>query len=261
MGIRQLLFKANYLLWLYMSMGMAFCCCASDSMNETEILIRNAPEVRGDLYKCKDMVRVVNHLRSLGKHGAIKALQEHLRQHKLDIRVHLICRCLFDCKKCWNPPAIGGTSPEVSRDAMKSFPSFPLAISGRVPFLLVQGYKLGGLPEDPAKCLRLCESLPLIASDLPTEGYEAAARSLVASKDFEDLYPDAKVRKKMAEMIIKQAADDNEQRHEDKKDDGKEQQNQQSLPRVKAGVRGTEFGGVRGTRTDMSSWVQSALSH
>jgi hypothetical protein len=167
--------------------------------------------IHGHEYKCADIVRVVNSLRALGKERALTALRDFLDQSRFDSgrakSIVLICRCLFDNPRGWSPPVLGLPQPTVSDFAKTKLPCFPLAFSDGVPFLVIEGYILGGRGEDPAECIKKCEFLALRKSDLPTKGFDAAARSLIASEEFSKLYEDDATRKSMSEMILKQSSD------------------------------------------------------
>jgi hypothetical protein len=210
MRVVQAVRKLRNVFWFCLALGLISGCSAKDDNGDARqtIDIASAPDFRGTEYRCKDMVRVVNYLRSLGKKDAIAALREHLKRHDMDERVHLICRCLFVNSGRWRPPAVGELHPLCPEEGVRRFPVFPLAFSGRVPFLLVSGYLRDGLPEDPQESLEVCETLPLIASDLPTIGYEAAARSLVTSAEFKALFPEPDIRRQMADMVMNQTKDE-----------------------------------------------------
>jgi hypothetical protein len=190
---------------------MGGCVAVADQKagkSETSIL-GNGPAISGGSYRCADMVRVVNQLRRLGKRDAIRLLKQYIQRSRLEdddpVKIILICRCLFENPKGWNPPRLGEPVPEVAEAAVKKFPAFPIGFSRRVPFLVIGGYRLGGRPENPMVTLRQCETLSLIESDLPTIGYRTAAQSLLTDAGFRGLYPDAGTRKEMASIIMRQA--------------------------------------------------------
>jgi hypothetical protein len=156
------------------------------------------------------MAEVVNSLKKLGKERALGELRQHVQRKRLaggeEWTVFVICRCLFENPKGWKPPVLFAPVPEVPDAAIAKLPHFPLMFSEGVPFFVIEGYRGSGRIEDPMKFLDLCESLPLRESDLPTDGYEAAARALVASELFGLVYPEETTRKNMAKMILEQAS-------------------------------------------------------
>jgi hypothetical protein len=183
-------------------------CYAGDNkeQNTFESNAYEKLELDGYVYKCADMARVVNYLRGLGKERALAVLKQHVKNGgPEDGKVIVICRCLFLNTKTWEDPDLGGPDLEVPEEATKAFPAFPIAFSKNVPFYLVGAYSSNGISHGAARCLKHCESLPLIDKDLPIDGYAAAAEALVGNESFKALYPDRKIRKSMAEMIADQA--------------------------------------------------------
>ncbi len=173
-------------------------------------LMSRAPFISGDLYRCEDMIRSVNALRRLGKSEALKILSRHIRDNgpagdpREEKKVFLLCRLLFINPKGWDRLKLGHPVPEINWNAAEHFPLFPIAVSDGVPFLLVQGYRMGGVGESPEDCVKACESLSLIPADLPEGGYAKAAQALVGSDEFQRLYSEAEDTKRMASVILRQ---------------------------------------------------------
>jgi hypothetical protein len=123
-------------------------------------IVKKAPSIDGDTYKCGEMVQVVNHLRKLGKERSIAALREYLLTKPTNKKVFdnganekvlFICRLLFVNPKGWHPPGLGGPHPNINAQVAKQFPLFPIAISNGVPFLLIRGYELRSRPKITSK--------------------------------------------------------------------------------------------------------------
>jgi hypothetical protein len=190
-------------------------CAADEDQEEEELEVGVFKSTRylihGHGYKCVDMAEVVNSLRKLGKEKALAELRQHVQRKRLaggeDKSVFMIGRCLFENRKGWKPPVLFAPVPEVPDSAIGKLPHFPLVFSEGVPFFVIEGYRGSGRIEDPMKFLDLCESLPFREADLPTKGYEAAARALVASELFALVYPEEATRKEMAKMIMQQASE------------------------------------------------------
>jgi len=183
---------------------------------EVANLLTLPASVSGYSYKCRDIVRVVNRLRHLGKERAIRVLTLYAKCPEPNDRgkisaeehweLHLLCRVLFENPEGWGRPAIGGPDPEISDEgATKRFSSFPIAFSRRIPFLVVGGYILGGMSSPGIDSVKRCSSLQMIGEDLPIDRYNEAARELVETADFRLLYPDAETRRDMTKMILNQA--------------------------------------------------------
>lgn len=171
-------------------------------------IVRDAPDVVAWTYKADKMVHAVNQLRRLGKEKAVETLKRYTATQKAfedNEKVLVLCRCLFRNPEGWKPPALGEPVPHISRNAVKQFPLFPLAMTKGVPFVLVSGYSLDGRAEPAAACIALCEKLPLIAEDLPERGYKEAAQELVQSQAFRDLYSDPRDRDQMVKLVMTEA--------------------------------------------------------
>ena|ERR1035438_5927208 len=169
------------------------------------------PDVSGFQYSCAQMVSVVNELRHIGKDKVISVLTNLVEQTKQDgggAKVFMLCRLLFVNTNGWTIPRLGEPYPPVNLDvATNEFPIFPLAQSDGVPFLLVSGYMLGGFPEPPDECVEACRDLPLISSDLPTNGFALAAKKLIESDSFHRLYKPSNAARLTPSMIQNQAID------------------------------------------------------
>ena len=179
----------------------------SIAQNQDSLMPTNLPPVSGYAYRCENMVQVVNALRHLGKDKALSRLRNHLRQSGTEeqSKILLICRALFVNPKGWDPEGLGMPMPRVHPNVAAQFPSFPIAFSEGVPFLLTRGYNLDGRAEVARISLELCQKFDLIRADLPLDGYDAAAHASIDSPTFRQLYQRPEDAKEMAEMILRQA--------------------------------------------------------
>ncbi len=105
------------------------------------------------------LIRAVNILLPLGKERALAAIAEYLRVssdfYPAREGTFLVLRALFDVPE--NPGymprmLVGSPSPPEPEDP-SVFPRFPLAIEGDIPFLIVRGYLLVGVPQPPEEHL------------------------------------------------------------------------------------------------------------
>ena len=170
-------------------------------------ILKDAPPISASSYRADHLIRAVNHLRRLGREEAIRALKKYAKQtnHQENEKIFLICRCLFKNPRGWKEPILGQPSPLIVSGHTRKFPRFPLAIKNGVPFLLVEGYELQGSPELVDGCIQLCEHLPLISEDMPKINLKEAAKQLVASKEFKELYTKPDHAENMAKLVILQA--------------------------------------------------------
>ena len=141
-------------------------------------------------YNPRKVIRAVNLLQPLGKEKALAAIDEFLRVSPYwddDGRdgVFLVLRTLFDVPEDPDhmpPMFVGAPMPSEPKDKEKA-PRFPIVIEGDIPFLLVEGYMLGGQAEQPeahAAYFRKVGKLrqkPLAPSSDPFGAIEAFAGS------------------------------------------------------------------------------------
>jgi hypothetical protein len=203
------------------SVFFTFCCASVDAtrtVGHQQLLghlgvaiVKAAPSVHASTYKCGKMVWVVNYLRRLGKEKSLTALRKYLASGGEHNKVIVICRLLFANPKGWATPKLGQPVPEINASGVRQMPMFPLALSNRVPFLLVEGYDIIGVPESALLSLQLCEGLALVTEDYPITGHEKAARDLVNKASFLQLY-EPQQRREMAEIILRQAKPATERR-------------------------------------------------
>ena len=84
-------------------------------------------------------------------------------------------------------------------------PLFPIAVTNGVPFFLVGGYDISGLPVSAAYCLQACSKLSLATNTLATSGFETAAERLIQSPSFRALYVDMEESQHMKNHVLTQA--------------------------------------------------------
>jgi hypothetical protein len=185
--------------------GPVLHCHTDESDSRDVAMLERIPSVAGERYRCGDMIQVVNHLRQLGKDRSLAVLRKYLSSDGAeDAKVLFVCRLLFTNPSGWKPPRLGESVPAIKGDVAKIFPLFPIALSDRVPFLVVKGYRLGGRGESATLCLKLCEDLALVTKDYPLLGYKVAARDLSRTESFRQLYDNQDI-PQMIEMIMQQA--------------------------------------------------------
>lgn len=141
-------------------------------------------------YNPRKVIRAVNLLQPLGKEKALAAIEEFLRvasDWHGDGRegVFLVLRALFEV------PIDPGYMPVMRVGAPISsepkdrtlLPRFPIVIEGDIPFLFVEGFDLGGYPEQPEShvaCFRKSGEIrarPLAPSDNPFQELDRFAKS------------------------------------------------------------------------------------
>lgn len=196
---------------------LVICFCSvgrlASAQEADASFIKEYPGINGP-YHSTNMVRVVNRLRHLGKDKALKTLRKYCTENVGGdtTKVVLICRLLFVNPKGWEVPILGHWSPEVTTNGIKQFPLFPLALSDGVPFFLLHGYEGSGMSDPPLGCLDQCKDFAMITEDLSNKNLEAAAKHLIQSARFQELYDGSDAPKgrallihAMAEEMLRQA--------------------------------------------------------
>ena len=174
------------------------------AQNRDIAMLSKVPYIDGHVFDSGAMVQVVNHLRQLGKEKSLAVLKDYLATSREDGKVLIICRLLFVNPNGWDHPGLGDPVPAINPTVAKQFPLFPIAVSDRVPFLLLRGYRLEGRGESAMPCLKLCEGLALVKEDYRLDEYEKSARALIQMEPFDKLYK-MRDRQQMADMILGQA--------------------------------------------------------
>lgn len=157
------------------------------------------------------MINCVNTLRHAGKSAAIQGLERYNQLHPedvgpLDRKLIHVCRLLFVAPDGWPHLNLGRPVPETDSKIANRFPLFPIAISDGVPFMLVNGNQMYGLPSTTcAYDVQKCRDFQLIDHYYPTTGFEKAAQDLIQSELFQNLYKDPKDKEQMAQEILNQA--------------------------------------------------------
>ncbi|MGH3923999.1 MAG: hypothetical protein ACRDTT_14210 [Pseudonocardiaceae bacterium] len=157
-------------------------------------LVHQAPGLDGAAFDPLPVIRAVNSLWRLGEHKALRMLRAYTElaveggvaldgEAFDDQRVIVLARLLFEPPEggVLPPPRVG--VPDIYPRSPDDWPRFPLATKDDVPFLVVGGYSLGGLPEPAAAHLAVCAANaqfregPLQPSRSPLEVVEALTRS------------------------------------------------------------------------------------
>ena len=164
----------------------------------------------GDGYRCEIMMDWINVLQPMGREKALAALEKYLADDRAgrNYDILLLCRLLFVNPKGWQPLMLGSPVPFPKADGIVKFPSYPIAFSDGYPFLLVRGYQLGGRGPSPVAALDECRPYELIKDDYPKYDRDkaiAAAKKLIESRDFKQLYLHPEDVQEMGSFILRQA--------------------------------------------------------
>ncbi len=107
----------------------------------------------------------VNHFITLGEDASVRELRglatdsitDFKRGFSVNERIGWMCRVLFEAKtESLRPPRYGALSLPYHTMPDKSWPLYPVALSGSTYFVLSEGYSLGGRAEDPKAYIEYC---------------------------------------------------------------------------------------------------------
>lgn len=112
-----------------------------------------------------DLARVANYFISLGEKEAVNKLIDFYKLERGMDRPNVweqigwICRLIFMQKtnKVLRPPYFGGLRLPFNTMKFSDWPVYPLAESNGVYFVLSEGYRIGGQPEDPRDYIKYCQ--------------------------------------------------------------------------------------------------------
>jgi hypothetical protein len=124
---------------------------------EEEVELKRLPTIDAGAYKAVPYLRAAAKLQSLNKEKAFEILQRLAQEGKNDKQVIVLCRMLFIPKVNgeFRRPRIGRPDLLGETDS-KSWPLEPIELVDGIPFLIVTGYRIGGLPEPASSYLSYC---------------------------------------------------------------------------------------------------------
>ena len=114
-------------------------------------------------YKVDPYLRAATTLQAMGRIRAGQVLLRLAHDQERGDRVFILCRMLFIKKRGreFRRPMIGaaffvGLTDYTGETGYADWPLEPITLIDGIPFLVVQGYGIGGLPENPADYVRYC---------------------------------------------------------------------------------------------------------
>lgn len=155
--------------------------------------INGCPTITGNDYSPSALLQSANKLLSLGDAKAYRVLRSCASWKGYDLpsdeRVILLCRMLYVPRRgaYLRPPRLG-VPVYLPQESMphEKWPHFPLVFSEGIPFLLIDGYAVYGIPESSRKYLEYCRENGIFRRTLfniPTEGETLCAiQTLVHSE-------------------------------------------------------------------------------
>jgi hypothetical protein len=137
-------------------------CASPSSEEEIEIgpvALMSLPDFyQTDGYRSGPYLRAAVHLQGMGREAATKALWALVREEGLEgHRAIILCRMLFTRRAGgeFRRPRLGGTVFLGDTD-YADWPLEPVEVVDGVPFVIVRGYELAGVPETSEDYLAYC---------------------------------------------------------------------------------------------------------
>lgn len=141
---------------------LLFVTCNVGKKPQPEVTLSDLPDFQYGTYKVDPYIQVASDLQALGKESAVKKMRDYAQAIEHDKKIIILCRMLFSAKPNseFRRPRIGAPA-FIGKTDYSDWPLEPIEIVDGVPFLIVTGYMLGGMPE-PAEmyldyCLQNCE--------------------------------------------------------------------------------------------------------
>ena len=129
------------------------CTAYGQNFHET---IQSCPDFQYEQYTAAPYISAAIELQNMGRDQAITVLKECCENEENQNRVIILCRMLFEREGEMRRPLIGAAAFP-GNTTCADWPAEPIGIIGNIPFLIVLGYSLGGLPESAEDYLEYCE--------------------------------------------------------------------------------------------------------
>lgn len=135
----------------------SICLLGQNNDKKFEEMIKQCSDINSGNFKCKPYIELAIYLQSLDKKQAFSLLQENSKSQKFEDQIIIITRMLFQAKtdSLLRRPYIGGAYFFGGTD-YKNWLNEPIEIVDGIPFLITQGYSLGGVPETSLSYLNYC---------------------------------------------------------------------------------------------------------
>lgn len=120
-------------------------------------IIENCPDFQLEQYKVLPYITAAVELQNMGEQSAVSLLREYAEIGENNSKVIVLCRMLFDAEETgeFRRPLIGAALFLGNTD-YSDWPREPVELVRNIPFLVVRGYFLGGLPESAIDYLEYC---------------------------------------------------------------------------------------------------------
>ncbi len=133
---------------------LSICAAYAQNFEET---IQNCPDFQYEQYKVLPYITAAIQLQNMGEQSAISILRDCSRLEENHSKVIILCRMLFDAdaEGEFRRPLIGG-AVFPGNSSYSDWQEEPIELVQNIPFLIVRGYFLVGLPEQAVDYLEYC---------------------------------------------------------------------------------------------------------
>lgn len=134
--------------------------CGFKAHPDVEVTLTGLPDFRN--YEVDPYIKTAMNLQVLGKEKAVRKLLDLAETEELDHKIIILCRMLFSPRgtALFDRPRIGAAS-FFGGTTYADWPLEPIEIIDGVPFVIVQGYMIGGQPQSAKSyvmyCFQLCD--------------------------------------------------------------------------------------------------------
>ena len=149
----------KYLLLILLSLNLGITAFSQgDPMwLRFEVLLSKCGDIQSHGYRVLPTMHTAIFLQELGEERGTEFMHKAALSYKNDEELIILCRMLFEPEKHqeFRRPMIG--APHfIGKSEDPYWPLEPIALEDNIPFLVVQGYSLGGLPESAEMYLQYC---------------------------------------------------------------------------------------------------------
>lgn len=138
-------------------MIVALSFCGLLYSNQVESLLTNCPQYNFEQYRVIPYIQAAMVLQEMGSREALDSLYKYSDDSKYLYQIMVLARMLFESEpgKDFRRPLIGG-AVFIGNTDYDDWSLEPICLVDGVPFLIVRGYILGGLPESATSYLDYC---------------------------------------------------------------------------------------------------------
>ncbi|HOZ29424.1 MAG TPA: hypothetical protein PLL66_00755 [Bacteroidales bacterium] len=130
---------------------------AQNHNTKFDSLIKQCASINSGNYRCNAYLELANYLQTLETEKAIEIMKDYANTYQFEDQIIILTRMLFVSKNnsVLRRPYLGAAFFFCGTD-YDDWITEPIEIIKGIPFLIIGGYSLGGLPESSIKYLEYC---------------------------------------------------------------------------------------------------------